>query len=99
MQLYVFPQAAPLGNTYNCPQVQTQSPASKAYEVFLLFVASNYFVRYARMKVGEPGDEATNPIHDSHGTSITQSRPTCLCDFLQIKEIMIGVSMNQGRFI
>ena len=33
------------------------SPASKAYEVFLLFVASN-IVHYARIKAGEPGDEA-----------------------------------------
>ena len=37
------------------------SPASKAYEVFLLFVASN-IVRYARIKAGEPGDEASS-IH------------------------------------
>ena len=31
--------------------------ACKAYKVFLLFVASN-FVRHARIKAGEPGDEA-----------------------------------------
>ena len=41
------------------PDVMTMtngSPASKAYKVFLLFVAYN-FVRYARIKAGEPRDE------------------------------------------
>ena len=47
-----------------CGERRGSQGASKAYEVFLLFVASN-FVRYARIKAGEPGDEATKLQNES----------------------------------
>ena len=53
------------------------SPASKAYEVFLLFVASN-IVRYAGIKAGEPGDEAIPCMLASSIVGILVTKHTCI---------------------